>query len=264
MDASATPLGNPCILFALRRESSRFRRLFRRGQRLVEAPCPAAWFGPPGETILVLETGLGPAAMTRAMKWLLHGTLIGNVTYRPSLVLSAGYSGGLTPKMRVGDLVLASEVVEEHGANWQTTWPGGKRTALGPYPVHYGRLLTTDSLVADPQKKRMLGDHHQALAVDMETAVIARHCSDNRIPFGCLRAISDDWSTPLSPGLADLLQQGRVASFQVVRALIRQPSMIRECWRLARHTRQASDQLGWALEAALLAGLLPNQQISNS
>jgi adenosylhomocysteine nucleosidase len=228
----------PCVVFALRHEATFFRAAFPLRQRLRDAPCGAELRGP----ALVLETGLGAATMERALAWLLGGPL------RPSFVLSAGFSGGLCPGVRVGDLVLADEVADTLGNRWPTTWAG-----VVPSNGRRGRLLTAPTLVASPEEKRRLGQAHGAVAVDLETAAVARLCHLHGVPFTCLRAIFDDWNTPLAPGLVDLLREGRVAPWRVLAALLRRGRLVGELWRLARQARSAARNLNRGLEE-LLAG----------
>ena len=66
-------------------------------------------------------------------------------------------------------------------------------------PLHRARLLTTGQLIGNPEDKRSLGRKHEAAAVDMESATVARMCSRKGVPFGCVRVISDRADTPLSP-----------------------------------------------------------------
>ncbi len=199
---------------------------------------------------------MGTAAMERALSWVLGSPRFGGVPYRPRLVLSAGFSGALCPERRVGDLILATDIVDSAGNHWPATWPADFGSGDGRPPLHRGRLLSLPELVADPKDKRRLGAEHQAVAVDMETAVVARLCSRAGVPFGCLRAISDDGGTPLSPYLAGILQGGRVAPLRLAATVLRHPAIIGELWRLARDTRQAAQQLARGLEE-LLTPTLP-------
>src|SRR5207302_1452628 len=99
--------------------------------------------------------------------------------------------------------------------------------------------------------KRDLGRQHAAGAVDMETAVVARLCSQEGLPFGCVRAVSDRLDTPLSPELVMLLRDGRVRLPRLVTALAASPRLGLGLWRLARDTRVAAEQLGLALGEVL-------------
>jgi len=238
---------DPCILFALRRESRAFRREFRPRQHFPGAPCWARFCGPAWLSVLVLETGLGAARTTTALQWLLGRPRLGQVPYRPKVVLSAGFSGALHDKYQVGDVILATEVADQDGNLWLATWPESLPAGEWRPPLHRDRLLTVSRMAADPAEKRDLGRQHAAGAVDMETAVVARLCSQQGMPFGCLRAISDRLDTPLSPHLVTLLKDGRVRLPRLVMALAASPRLGRELWRLARDTRLAAEQLGRAL-----------------
>lgn len=251
MDGTDITINDPCILFALRREALFFRREFRPHTRFVGAPCWAWFCGPPWLTVLVVITGVGAAAAERALSWLLHRPRLGNVPYLPKLVLSAGFSGALRPGLHVGDLVLARALTDLSGTVWPATWPGDLPPGEWRPPLHRGRLLTVPTLVGDPGQKCQLGQQHNALAVDMETAILARLCWRHALPFGALRAISDDATTPLAPPLADLLSSGRVTPWRLLRAVTRRPQLVTQFWRLARATRTAARQLGRGLGEVL-------------
>ena len=92
---------------------------------------------------------------------------------------------------------------------------------------------------------------HDALAVDMETATIGSRCSRLGIPFGCIRAISDDARTPLSPELDQVILNGRLSARRLTGSLLRRPRLAQELWRLARNTRFAAQRLACALEELL-------------
>jgi adenosylhomocysteine nucleosidase len=247
MSASAA-ITDPCIVFALRRESMYFRRRFSFRQRFFGAPCPAEFRGSASRSVLMLETGLGAAAMEKALRWCLNAPRFGAATYRPRFVLSAGFSGALQAGQRVGDLILATEIVDEEGYRWlpRSHAPRGNARPDAPRRVPSlatGRLLTVPVLVGDPREKQRLGERYQALAVDMETAVVARLCQEHDTPLLCLRVISDDLNTPLSPHLVELLRRGRVTPPRLAWTLLRHPSLIRELGRLAGQTRFAARQL---------------------
>jgi len=249
--ASDIVINDPCVLFALRREGHYFRREFRPHTRFTGGPCRAWFCGPSWLTVLVVETGVGTAATERALSWLLGEPQLGNVPYRPKLVLSAGFAGALKPDLRVGDLVLATESADARGDTWRTTWPGDLPPGEWQPPLRRGRLLTTSALVGDPQQKQLIGQRHDALTVDMESATVARLCCEHGVPFGCLRGVSDDVTTPLSPQLVEVLSSGRVTAWRLLRSIARRPRLVGEFWRLAKDTRLAARQLGLGLGEVL-------------
>lgn len=247
---------DPCILFALRREAAPFLRLFPPQQSFPGGPCRAWFCGPSWLTVLVLETGVGPAPMEKTLDWLLGVPLLGQVPYRPRVVLCAGFSGALQERCQVGDIILATEVTDAAGNRWPTTWPAELPAGEWRPPVQRGRLLCVPTLLGGPADKQSLGVKHDAVAVDMESAVVARRCSAMSVPFGCVRTISDAMDTPLSPRLVSLLSRGQVSPWRLLAALAGSPRLALELPALARRTRFAARQLAVAL-GELLTLTLP-------
>jgi nucleoside phosphorylase len=230
---------DPCVVFALRRESMYVRRAYPYQQRFPGAPCRAEFRGAAGQSVLMLETGIGAAAMETALHWCLSEPRFGDVPYRPRLVALLGFSGALQAELRLGDLVLANEIVDESGGRWSAFHP----PLINTSKIALGNLFTAAELIGDPAEKQRLGRQYEALAVDMESAVAARLCHERAIPFVCLRVVSDDWNTPLSPQLLDLMRRGRVSPFRLAAAVPRHPRLLGELWRLAGQTRQAARKL---------------------
>jgi adenosylhomocysteine nucleosidase len=237
-----------CIVFALHREAMFFQRMRPCRRLFPAAPLPAAFHGDGPRTVLLVETGVGAAAMEQALAWLLSGPRIDDGPYRPKWIVSAGFSGAVVSHLRVGDHILADEVCSADGVCWPTTWP----TVSDSYPR--GRLFTVPNIVGTPEEKRRLGGRSGAMAVDMETAVVARLCSKAGVPFGCLRAISDDVDTQLSESLLTLLQDGVVRPARLLTAILRRPALIGELMRLGAHTRKAASNLAAGLEELLRTG----------
>jgi adenosylhomocysteine nucleosidase len=235
----------PCVVFALRREAMFFRRTRPRRRLFPAAPIPAMFHGEGRRTVLLLETGVGAASMERALTWLLAGPRIDDVPYRPTLVVSAGFSGALASGLHVGDLIVAENVCDGDGVCRPATWP------IAVVSYQRGRLLTVPNIVGSPEEKRRLAERSGAVAVDMETGVVADLCAAAGVPFGCLRAISDDADTYLSESLLTLLQGGGVRPTRLLAAVLRRPTLIAELMRLSAHTRKAARRLAVGLEELL-------------
>src|SRR5262249_52014833 len=138
---------DPCHLFALGRESAAFRREFRPTQRFPGAPCWARFCGPPWLSVLVLETGVGAARAERALNWLFNMPQLGIVPYRPRLVLWAGFAGALHEDFRVGDIILAPELVDADGQTWRAPWPEHPLEGEWRPPLHRGRILSVAKII---------------------------------------------------------------------------------------------------------------------
>jgi adenosylhomocysteine nucleosidase len=247
---------DPCILFALGREASAFLREFRPQERFTGAPCRARFCGPAWLSVCVLETGVGTERAEQAAAWLLDGPTHGGVPYRPKVVLCVGYAGALRENFRPGDVILATEVVDTEGGIWPATWPGELPPGEWRPPLYRGRVVTTSQMVTRPERKAELGQRHDALVVDMESAAVAKQCHQRGVPFGCVRVVSDDLKTSLSPRLAGLVSGGRVSPWAFAALLATSPWLMGDLWRLAAWTRLASENLGKSL-GELLTLTLP-------
>jgi adenosylhomocysteine nucleosidase len=228
----------PCILFALAREAMFFYRAFPLRRRLAGGPCPAAVHEVDGTAVLSAITGVGAAATEAALDWLLEG-------YRPSVLIAAGFCGALHSQLRIGDLVIPREVLQ-----------GGRRWTPAPHSElaggHTGAVVSVDAVVSDPLAKQRLAAETGAIAVDMESATVARWCEEHGLPWLCVRAVSDDDRTQLPAELAQVLQGGRVAPLRLMATILWRPSLLRCLWRLERDTRQAAHALAEGLRALAL------------
>jgi purine-nucleoside phosphorylase len=194
--------------------------------------------------------------MEKALTWLVRKPSLKGVPYLPRVVICAGYSGALTANLRVGDVILATQVISVDGKSWKTTWPTELPAGEWHPPLHRGTIVTCSHLVGKPAEKRALGEKYDALAVDMESAVVAHACRRQGVPFACVRVISDEVGTSLSPALLGLLSDSRVSPVRVVTSIARSPGIIGPLWQLAKASRLASRQLAKAL-GELLTLTLP-------
>jgi hypothetical protein len=238
---------DPCLVFALRREAVPFLRLFPPQERFPGSPCWARFCGPAWLSVLVLQSGPGPLLVEQAANWVLGKPLLGNVPYRPKLLLSVGFCGALLERRQVGDVVLATEIIGQDEQCLPVTWPTTLPTGKWNPPLHRERLLTMPQLASTVADKQALANRYGAAAIDMESAFLARLCGLQGIPFGCVRVVADDAHTPLSPRLLSCLSGGRVSPVRFLTTLLRSPGLGREMWQQAQNTRQAANQLSRAL-----------------
>ena len=91
----------------------------------------------------------------------------------------------------------------------------------------------------------------------MESAVVASACARHGVPCVCVRAVSDDAQTGLSPRLVQLLSGARVSWWRLLLAIIRSPRLLAECMRLGKATRLAAERLAAALHELIDGSLAP-------
>ncbi|MBV9828337.1 MAG: hypothetical protein JO001_22110 [Alphaproteobacteria bacterium] len=194
--------------------------------------------------------GAGDAGRTTA--------LVRDAVRDAKCLISFGVAGGLAPHMRPGDVILSAEVIG----------PEQRWTAAPDFlsQVHDlareigaidGPVLGSGEIISTKEDKARAWQQTGALAVDMESAIVARAATAASIPFLVLRTVADPSTRHLPPAaLIPLTEDGTPAYRQVLRNVIRQPRQIGALCALARETRQALIALtgpARALRAALAA-----------
>jgi nucleoside phosphorylase len=225
----------PWLFVAVPRE----RRAFRHTQLGALRDRPTAiWRCSLGAAEFLLgETGVGGIMVRQTLDWLAQ-------SHTPRFVFLAGFGGALNGGLQVGDAVHASDVISPAGDRYPTT------LSFSPFQRR-GTLLTSDRLIADPAEKRLLAERHQAHAVDMETSYLAAWCHERGVPWGCVRAVSDDAATPISRDVFEILEAGRVSPWRLTKAIARRPALVRELLHLKRATEKAAETIALALQSAL-------------
>ena len=167
------------VTFALPAESSNFIKLLQRRSRqgvLVRGTFHNI-------DVCVLHTGVGEHSTRRRVGEFLQ-------SQKPELLVSSGFAGALTDRLRVGDILLADNYsAPENLANARRLLPSSR--------THIGSLSTAPAIVDSAAQRDDLARESGSLAVDMETRFIAEACSQSAIPMLAIRAISDSPSAPM-------------------------------------------------------------------
>ncbi|MCU0887066.1 MAG: nucleoside phosphorylase [Rubritepida sp.] len=183
---------------------------------------------PPGTRVLV--SAGDPARLAAALAALPPG--------EARALLSFGIAGGLAPGTRAGDLLVAEALREGDEFHLpDAAWSARLQAASGARP---GVLAASARLVASPAEKRALHAATRALAVDMESGVVARHAAAQGLPFAVLRAVADGPEEALPRAAADALTpSGEPALGRVLAALARRPWELPALLRLGRASARA-------------------------
>lgn len=139
------------------------------------------------------------------------------VKYAPGRIINTGVAGTLSPPIGIGDVVIASDVVEH---DFDTTAFGdepGLIPGLGTVKMHCserlsmselrnaaldvlgesgakvfrGVIASGDQFIADAEKKRQIVERFGAVACEMEGGAVGQVCTANQVPFAVVRTISD-------------------------------------------------------------------------
>ena len=141
-------------------------------------------------------------------------------------VLSIGICGGLTASLKVGDCVIATEIVAGH-ERLATNVAWTQELAAQIPTAKLGVLAGSDEIVFDRNERRRLHDKTAAVAVDMESHIAAKIASEHGLPFAALRVVSDTHRQALPPAaLVAMLPSGKIDVRAVLRSLASRPSQI--------------------------------------
>ena len=163
-----------------------------------------------GVDIALAQCGIGKVNATICTQMLID-------LYRPDAMLFSGVAGGLLPNMTVGDIIIASHLIQydmdltafgrRHGEQ-----PGRDRMiecdpdmvqeaaaaydAMFPDPgvgpnLMLGTIASGDRFIQDQKTLRWLQREFAALATEMEGAAFGYTCHLNEVPFVVIRGLSD-------------------------------------------------------------------------
>lgn len=158
-----------------------------------------------GHEMVLVKSGIGKvnAAMT---------TTILLERYRPDIVINTGSAGGHDPSLKVGDIVVSSEVrhhdVDVRAFGYEMGQVPGMPAAFkadlnlierakeaieatGSHAVT-GLIVTGDSFMHVAERIEETKGHFPAMAaLEMEAAAVAQVCHQFDTPFVVIRALSD-------------------------------------------------------------------------
>lgn len=192
-----------------------------------------------GTDIALAQSGIGKVNATICTQMLID-------LFKPEKLVFSGVAGGLLPNMRVGDVIVASHVVQydmdltafgrRHGET-----PGrdrliecdpdlvGKATAAfdaafeeggdGPN-LMLGTIASGDKFVQDTEMLRWLQREFAALATEMEGAAFGYTCHLNGLPFVVIRALTDVSSESAGGDFEQNLHTACETSFRLMDRLI--------------------------------------------
>ena len=217
------------------------------------------------EKTLLQVSGVGAAAATRAAESL--------VRRGARALISWGVAGALDPALAPGAICLPAVVLERAGnegdgtrlpthAAWRATLAAALRTrglltaraaaagVVAARAVTAGPLLTEGTLLSGVSEalssvatKRAAHAATGAVAVDMESAAVARVAEREGLPFVVLRVIVDTAADEIPGSIVNASRAGRVRLLELAGSLLLAPAEILPLLRLAGRYRIGLAQL---------------------
>jgi nucleoside phosphorylase len=193
-----------------------------------------------GEKLYLVRTGAGNLNSAMVTEGLI-------AKHRVDRVISIGVAGNLNDEWKIGDVLIASDVMnhqqgketptgfetkesadrsqnseeyqnkcdelrqaaKEIAAGMPLPQPAGQTNHQAQVTVRTGCLVSGDSFIASSAKRKWLRETFNADAVDMVSAGIARVCEANGVPYVILRVLSDNADEDASADFAAFVQNYR-------------------------------------------------------
>ena len=159
-----------------------------------------------GIPVIVATSGIG-----KVFAGMCAQTMI--LEYEPDLIINVGVAGSLSPELNIGDIAVASAVVQHDMDTTGIGDPPGLISGIdmieipsSEYAVRglaraaedlgfhriSGIIASGDSFIQNADRKKSITENFGAIACEMEGAGVGQVCYVNDVPFCVLRAISDN------------------------------------------------------------------------
>ena len=131
-------------------------------------------------------------------------------------ILSFGVSGGLNPKLNIGDLVIADAVV--NAKETYKSWASINNYWMARFP--HSQMITEycsgNEEASTAEERLALFNTYKADAIDDESIRVARFAIVHGIPWGVIRAISDNAKTFLPAWMLQATDAHGKSSFKAI------------------------------------------------
>ena len=148
-------------------------------------------------------------------------------------IISFGVAGGLASKLRAGDWVVGSSVLEAQTRH-HTDAAWSSKLVESIEGATYAPIMGVDEPIAEPAHKRELHRSSGAAAVDMESHMVARLAAAHGLAFAAVRVIVDPAHRPIPPAaIIGMGANGRTDFTAILRNVARRPLQLSPLARLA-------------------------------
>jgi nucleoside phosphorylase len=211
------------------------------GLRKLNWPIDYAYEGiSSGRRFILAANGAGPKLAARATEVVIRAVSNADLSSsRLEAVISTGYCGGLDPALRLGDVIVANEILDS------ATEERFSCNALEEHPPSSQLVLSQDKIANNLEDKRELFARTGACAVEMEAAGVVVRAKRAGLPFYCIKVISDTATESFGLDLNKMrTTEGRVARGKIIIHAMARPTLVPGLLRLKRRTENAAQALG--------------------
>ena len=162
-----------------------------------------------GKDAVVVMCGIGKVSAAICTQMMID-------KFSPDVIINTGVAGGLDINLGIGDVAIATDVVQHDVDTTIFGDPAGYISNLNLVNIPSdekvcnllyeissklkdtktikGTIATGDQFINTPYQKNQIKDNFDAIATEMEGGSIGQVCYFNGISFGIIRAISDNAS----------------------------------------------------------------------
>jgi adenosylhomocysteine nucleosidase len=152
-------------------------------------------------------------------------------------VVSTGYCGGLDPTLQIGDIVVATQVLN---SATQEIIPCGELDHL-----IRGIVLSQDRIATNIEEKAQLFRQTGACAVEMESAGVALRAKRAGLPFYCIKIVTDTATESFAFDFNRMRTiEGRLARGKIMIHALAHPNLVPGLFRLKRRSEEVARALG--------------------
>lgn len=158
------------------------------------------------------------------------------IALKVNALVSFGVAGALSPDLKVGDVVLVSEIIE------RSTGQKIPVNQLNSNQHPKMSMVSVEAPVLQAQSKSTLAHQTGAHAVDMESAAIAKVALQSRVPFYCVRVISDSSGTNLPEEVLALMHP-QAKPTTIMKAILKRPGLLVDLIKMGIQFQRALGEL---------------------
>lgn len=148
-------------------------------------------------------------------------------------IISFGVAGGLSPDLEPGDCIVASSIIDYPALRPTDPLWSGKLLQMIPDARH-GPIMGVNAVIADPADKRKLHSATGAIAVDMESHLVARLADSHGLSFAAVRVVIDPADRAVPPAaLLAMAPDGGTDMSSMIWEILARPSQLTALLRVA-------------------------------
>jgi adenosylhomocysteine nucleosidase len=189
-----------------------------------------------GSDVVIVQSGIGKVAAALATAILID-------KFQPDYIVNTGSAGGFEQSLKVGDIVISTEVryhdVDVTAFGYEIGQLPGNPAAYIPHPILVsaaqagvakleniqtllGLITTGDTfMTTDEDIAKARANFPSMAAVEMEGAAIAHTCHQFNIPFVVIRSMSDIAGKESPTSFEAYLETASVNSSQLVENMLK-------------------------------------------